>query len=69
MIKLIGRVGCDRCDHLKLILQEKNIEFDYVDLDNLDENGDIMMKIKDENVTKLPIIIKDGEIVEEEKIL
>jgi glutaredoxin len=64
-IKVIGTSNCSRCSTVKNILNSKNIEFDYLVIDNMNEEDSTsyMDMAKTANVRNFPLIIKDNKII------
>ena len=69
MIEIIGQIHCSRCEMAKKSLENKNIEFTYkliTDVDNVDE---ITKKAEDAKMMNFPLIFKDGEIVTLQEVI
>lgn len=65
MVKIIGTHGCSRCLMAKDILENKNIEYEYVQLEDLpqDEKDKYMNMAQEIGLMTFPIIIKDSGII------
>lgn len=65
MINLYGKENCSRCEMVKNILTQKNIEFTYEILESLEENEkkEIMATARKKGMLSMPLIIKDGEMI------
>jgi glutaredoxin len=63
-VLLIGKNNCSRCDMVKNILSNKNIEFEYILMESLPQEDQV-------NYRKMAIIAKQMEmplIIKENKI-
>jgi len=71
MIVIYGRPGCGACENVKMLLSKKNIQFNYIDLTSLDEPSfDMIMEDAGAaGIKSLPIISKDGELVNIQAVL
>jgi len=65
MYLLLGKENCSRCDMIKNILTNKNIEFEYKLLNDL--SNDIKFRYlamaRESKLIELPLIIKDNKII------
>ena len=62
-IMVYGKSGCSRCDMVKIILDKKNISYEYFDLETLSEKEQETIKDsakKSKDTIVLPIILKNG---------
>lgn len=64
-IKVIGTTNCSRCSTVKNILSSKNIEFDYLVIDTMEDTDrtTYMDMAKNANVRNFPLIIKDNKLI------
>ncbi len=71
VIVVIGRKGCGKCRLVKKQYESKGVNFNYTDIDFLDDNTreEVVKKAKEMGQAKLPIIVKDGMIIEDYKEL
>jgi glutaredoxin len=67
LIKIIGTQNCSRCNIVKNILKSKNIEFEYILFDILEEKEkqEYMKFAEENNIKNFPIIIKNNIIIED----
>lgn len=64
MIKVYGKINCNKCESLKNILKDKNINFEYnQDLKTL------MIIASKARIMSAPVIEKDGAYYTMEKFL
>jgi glutaredoxin len=70
MYKLIGTHGCGRCEMVKGILKNKNIEFEYYYMEDLpqEEQDKYYALARENKVSSFPMIIKDEKIVELQEV-
>lgn len=68
MIKIIGRKGCTNCLLAKKELTKDKVQFEYLDLDTLDNKEELIAKAEKRGIRALPFFIKDGEIVTKEEL-
>jgi glutaredoxin len=62
-IMVYGKAGCSRCDMVKNILNNKNITYEYFDLETLPTDKQEAIKDlakKSNEIMVLPIILKNG---------
>jgi glutaredoxin len=66
MVMVYGKVGCSSCFTVKNILTNKRVPFNYVDLNTLpdDEKKGLIKKATKAGKMGLPIVLKDGEVVD-----
>ncbi|MFW6377520.1 MAG: glutaredoxin family protein [bacterium] len=71
MIKVIGTIGCSKCNIIKSKLENKGIEFNYVLLNELtnEEQDEALDKAKDSGLSSFPIILRDDEVVKLEEVI
>jgi len=69
MILLIGKENCPRCEMTKKILSDKNIEFEYQLLSSMDNKLEIEKMAKEKNTNTLPLILKDGILVDLQEVI
>lgn len=64
MIKVYGKEGCSKCESLKEILNNKGVEYEYIqDLKTL------MMVASKARIMSAPVVEKDGNFYTMEKFL
>ncbi|MBC2850359.1 MULTISPECIES: glutaredoxin family protein [unclassified Cetobacterium] len=64
MIKVYGKENCSKCDNLKRILEEKGIEFEYIqDLKTL------MMVASKARIMSAPVVEYNGKVYSMEAFL
>ncbi len=66
MILLIGSNGCSRCNVTQRLLKQKNVEFEYKlleDLELADQNKYLDMA-ENAGYFTLPLIIKDNKLID-----
>lgn len=64
MIKVYGKEGCSKCENLKGILNNKGVEYEYIqDLKTL------MMVASKARIMSAPVVEKDGNLYTMEKFL
>lgn len=65
MIKVIGKYSCSKCQDVVKVLTNREIEFNYSYIDELEDHIADMYKEKAKKADKVyyPIIVKDGEVV------
>lgn len=64
MIKVYGKEGCSKCENLKGILNNKEVEYEYIqDLKTL------MMVASKARIMSAPVVEKDGNFYTMEKFL
>ncbi len=59
MIKVYGTATCSQCKALSFELVKAGVTFDYKEL-NMSQLADIA---REYNTMKLPIVVKDGELI------
>lgn len=64
MIKVYGKVNCSKCQLLKNILDEKNVNYEYID-----DLKTLMMVASKARIMSAPIIEKDEKIYTMEQFL
>lgn len=64
MILVIGKENCSNCEMVKTILKNKNIQFEYLLLDDLNKNdkSNYLNMARNEGKMSLPLIIVDNKI-------
>jgi glutaredoxin len=70
-IEIIGTKNCSKCIMVKKILDKKNIEYSYCNIEDLSlqEQEEKKEIAKKEGVLTFPLIFKNGKIVQLEEIL
>lgn len=64
MIKVFGKEGCNKCESLKKILDNKGIEYEYI------QDLRTLMTVASKNrIMSAPVIEKDGKYFPMEKFL
>ena len=69
MIRLIGRKGCTNCLVAKKQLTKAKVEFEYLDLDILDNKEELIAKAKESGIGTLPFVMKDGQFIDLKSII
>ena len=71
MIKVIGKENCGACMMAKKVLTRKGVDFEYVYLDELEEEErkEVLRMSDEQGVKSMPLIIKDGELVTLQEVL
>jgi len=66
MLKVIGTNNCSKCLMVKNILNNKQIEYEYSNInDYTQEEQDLfLIKAKEVNITQFPLIFKENEIID-----
>lgn len=64
MIKLVGRKGCTNCLIAKKQLMRAKVEFEYLDLDTLENKEELIANAKENGIGALPFIIEDEKFVD-----
>lgn len=64
MIKLIGKNGCNRCQMTKTILDNNNIKYEYILLEDLEtkEQDKYIQLATEYNMVELPLIVIDNKL-------
>lgn len=70
-VLVIGKQNCSRCDMTKNILHKKEIEFEYVSMEDLSKEDRIKYKKMNMSagIMEFPIIIVDNEAVSLQEVL
>jgi glutaredoxin len=71
MYLVIGKENCSRCEMVKNILLNKNIEFEYKKLEELPEEEGIRYKKLGREYKQLsfPLIIKDNKVYDLKEVI
>jgi glutaredoxin len=71
MYLLIGKENCSRCDMVKNILDNKNIEYQYVILDELEteEKNKYIKMAREMKKLEMPLIIKDEFLYDVKEVI
>lgn len=71
MIKVVGKENCGACMMAKKVLARKGVDFEYVYLDELEEEErkEILRMSEEQGMRSLPLIIKDGKLVTLQEVL
>lgn len=71
MIKVIGNKGCSRCEMVKNILSNKNVEYEYVLFSDLEkkEQDKVLDLSKSAGQLSFPIIMKGENIIDIKEII
>ena len=71
MIKVIGKENCGACMMAKKVLTRKGVDFEYVYLDELEEEEreEILRMSDEQGMRSMPLIIKDGKLVTLQEVL
>jgi len=65
MIKVIGTNNCSKCLMVKKILDKKQIEYEYSNINDytLEEQNLLFLKAKEAKISGFPLIFKENEII------
>ena len=71
MIKVIGKKSCSRCDMTKNILNNKNIPYEYLMLEDVSQEDKAMyLKMaREAKQMEMPLIIKDNIVVNLQEVM
>ena len=71
MIKVIGKENCGACMMAKKVLTRKGVEFEYVYLDELEEEErkEVLRMSDEQGMRSMPLIVKDGKLVTLQEVL
>lgn len=71
MIKVIGKENCGRCYITKKKLEQKEITFEYQDINSISKENykKYILQARKKGLMNLPLIIKDEEVISLEEIL
>ena len=71
MIKVIGKENCGACMMAKKVLTRKGVDFDYVYLDELEEEErkEVLRMSDEQGMRSMPLIVKDGKLVTLQEVL
>lgn len=64
MIKVYGKQGCTKCESLKNILNNKGMEYEYIE-----DLKTLMMVASKARIMSAPVVEKDGNFYTMEKFL
>lgn len=70
-VMVYGANGCSACEMTKKILKEKNVEFSYELLEEVNQGiyDEVMEAAKKKGIRSMPIIIKDDVAVSISEVL
>lgn len=71
MIKVIGKNSCSKCDMVKQLLNNKNVEFDYEMLEDMEDEmkGKVLKMARQLGRMEMPLIIKDGQLIDMDQLI
>lgn len=71
MIKVIGKNNCSRCDMTKNILDNKNIPYEYIKLEDCEPEvkKEYLAMARKVRQMEMPLIIKDNNIVTLQEVI
>ena len=71
MIKVIGKENCGACMMAKKVLTRKGVDFEYVYLDELEEEErkEVLRMSDEQGIRSMPLIVKDGKLVTLQEVL
>lgn len=71
MIKVIGKENCGACMMAKKVLTRKGVDFEYVYLDELEEEErkEVLRMSDEQGMRSMPLIVKDGKLVTLQEVL
>lgn len=70
-IVVIGKKSCGKCQDLKEELNEQEVDFEYKDLNSIpvDERREYVQKARDNDMTYLPLVFKDNQIIDKGRLV
>lgn len=65
MITVIGQINCGKCEMTKKILNEKNINYNYLILEDLTSEDRIkyIEMARSEKILSMPLLIKNNKLI------
>lgn len=71
MIKVIGNKNCNRCEIVKNLFNQKNIDFEYLYFSDLDkkEQDELLKEAEDKGLLNFPIVIKNKTVIDAKELL
>ena len=71
MIKVIGKENCGACMMAKKVLTRKGVDFEYVYLDELEEEErkEVLSMSDEQGMRSMPLIVKDGKLVTLQEVM
>lgn len=65
MVKLIGMNNCGKCIMTKQILENKNVEYEYILLEDLskEKQDEYMNMAKEKRMMSMPLILKNEQLI------
>ena len=71
MIKVIGKENCGACMMAKKVLTRKGVDFEYVYLDELEEEerAEVLKMADEQGMRSMPLIVKDGKLITLQEVL
>lgn len=71
MILLIGSESCSRCEAVKTILNNKYIQYEYKYMSEFNEEDKkkYLTMARKKGQLNLPIMIKDGEVIDYKEVI
>ena len=71
MIKVIGKENCGACMMAKKVLTRKGVDFEYVYLDELEEEErkEVLRMSDEQGMRSMPLIVKDGKLVTLQEVM
>ena len=71
MIKVIGKENCGACMMAKKVLTRKGVDFEYVYLDELEEEErkEVLRMADEQGMRSMPLIVKDAKLVTLQEVL
>jgi glutaredoxin len=65
LLKIIGKEGCSRCKTVVSILENKNLEFEYIDIKSLEppKRAQYLREADTKGERSLPILVKNDKVV------
>ncbi len=64
MIKVYGKADCSKCKNLKNILDEKQVDYEYIE-----DLKTLMMVASKARIMSAPVVEKDGKVYTMEQFL
>ena len=63
LIRVYGNKGCVNCEMVKNVLDSKDIDYEYLILDNQDDKDSIINKAEKNGIKSMPIVMRNNNII------
>ena len=63
MIRVYGNKGCVNCEMVKKVLDSKDIDYEYLILDDQDDKDSIINKAEKNGVKSMPVVMRNDNII------